>query len=210
MARAWYRGALLIGAVVLTGCGTVRQVTETLVGVERLRFRLAGVSEFRLAGIALAQKASPRDFSPMELAQLLQYQQRRSLPVELLLQVAVYNPNDGRAGRRRLPVTLTGLEWKLLIDETPTVSGDLGAPVELPGGGDTVLIPLRVKLDLYEFFAQRSWNELIELALAIGGARGSCARLMLQARPRVLTPLGELHSPGYITIVDKEFRSSLR
>ncbi len=210
MARAWYRGALLIGAVVLTGCGTVRQVTETLVGVERLRFRLAGISEFRLAGIALVQKASLQDFSPMELAQLLQYQQRRLLPVEFLLHVAVYNPNDGRAGRRRLPVTLSELEWKLLLDETPTVSGNLGAPVELPSSGDTVFIPVRVKLDLYEFFAQRSWNELIELALAIGGARGSCARLMLQARPRVLTPLGELYSPSYITIVDKEFRSSLR
>ncbi len=200
------RVILLVAGLSVSGCATVRQVTEALVGVERLRFRLHGVSDFRIVGIPLAEKKALTDFSPVEAAQLVSAYQARRLPAELTLELAVDNPNDGRQGRRRLPITISTMRWRLFIDEIPTVSGELAQPVEIPASGETTVVPLRVQLDLYQFFGQRRYEELLQLALAIGGKGGSPSRIALDIEPVLSTPLGALRYPQPIRVVDKEFR----
>jgi hypothetical protein len=184
----------------------VRQVTEALVGVERLQFRLQGVSDFRLLGIPLEQKQSLTDFTLSEGAQLLAAYRSGQLPAEFTLQIAVRNPNDGRQGRRRLPLTLTELRWRVVIDETPTVSGTLAQPVEVPGGGEAVVVPLRVQLDLYRFFAQRGYEGLLRLAMSLGGMQKELGRLVVEVEPTLSTPVGTLRYPQPVRIVEREFR----
>ena len=77
--------------------------------------------------------------------------------------------------------------------------------MEIPGTGQATTIPIRLSLDLYEFFGNKGYDELVGLALAIGGRSGSPSRLTLDAQPRVTTPFGEIVYPGRITIVDREF-----
>jgi len=127
------------------------------------------------------------------------------LPAELTLDILVQNPNDGTGGSTKTNSTLTSLESRLLIDGKPTVYGNIDRPIEVPGTGQATTIPVRMSIDLYEFFGQQAYEEIINLALAIGGKRRDISRISLDAQPKVSTPFGEIVYPGRITIVNKEF-----
>jgi hypothetical protein len=103
-------------------------------------------------------------------------------------------------------MTLTSLESRLLIDGTPTVSGDIDSPIEIPGTGQATTVPLRMSIDLYEFFGQQGYEKILGPALDIGGKQKNVARIALDAQPRVSTEYGEVIYPGRITIMSKAFR----
>jgi hypothetical protein len=120
--------------------------------------------------------------------------------------VEARNPNNGSGGSTRTISTLTRFDWRLLIDDQPTISGGIDKPLEIPGSGQSTIIPLRLELDLYEFFGNHGYDDLLNLALALGGKRGDISRVALDVQPSVSTPLGEITYPERITIVSKEFR----
>lgn len=68
------------------------------------------------------------------------------------------------------------------------------------------MIPIRLSLDLLEFFGDKRYEDLIQLALAIGGQSRTPTRLSLDAQPTVSTPVGPMTYPGRVTIVSTEFR----
>ena len=123
----------------------------------------------------------------------------------MTLDILVLNPNDGTGGSTKTVSTLTSLESRLLIDGKPTVYGNIDEPIEIPGTGQASTIPVRMSIDLYEFFGQQGYDGIIGLALDLGGRR-NVARISLDAQPRVSTPLGEITYPGRITIISTEFR----
>jgi hypothetical protein len=174
--------------------------------LRRLQFKLDGIHDFSLLGIRLAGKSALTDFTAAEGLELVQGFSAKKLPAELTLDILVQNPNDGTGGSTKTTSTLTSLESRLLIDGRPTVYGNIDQPIEVPGTGQATTVPVRMSIDLYEFFGQQGYNEIIGLALAIGGRRGDTTRVSLDAQPRVSTPFGEIVYPGRITIVDKEFR----
>ena len=102
--------------------------------------------------------------------------------------------------------TLARFDWRLLIDDQPTISGGIDRPLEIPGTGQSTIIPLRMEIDLYEYFGDNGYNDLLNLALALGGRRGDISRVGLDARPSVSTPLGDIVWPERITIINREFR----
>lgn len=173
---------------------------------QRLKFKLGSVESFSLAGISLGNKASLNDFSIQDGMKLAQLFGSKKLPVEFVLNVVAINPNDGTGGRVKSSATLSGLSARLLIDGQPTVYGDIDSPVEIPGTGQETRFPLRISLDLYEFFGSQGLDKLLQLSLAIGGKNGSTSRLALDIQPKVVTPFGEIKYPERLTIVDKEFR----
>jgi hypothetical protein len=164
------------------------------------------VHDFGLLGIKLSAKSALTDFSIAEGLKLVQGFRSKRLPAELTLDILVQNPNDGTGGSTKTVSTLTSLESRLLIDGKPTVYGNIDKPIEIPGTGQASTIPLRMSLDLYEFFGQQGYEEIIGLALALGGKQGDVTRISLDAQPRVSTPYGEISYPGRITIISKEFR----
>ncbi|MCC6845248.1 MAG: hypothetical protein LC116_04310 [Bacteroidetes bacterium] len=180
-------------------------VTNALANMQRLQFKLDGLSNFRLAGVSFAGKSSITDFSAFDALSLTRAFGTNQFPAEFILNVAAANPNDGKGGARQSSALLQGLEWRLLIDDKQTVSGDIDAPVEIPGTGQTTIIPVRISLDLYKFFGSKGYDNVINLALALGGAKGSTSRLKLDARPTISTPIGPLTYPNRITIIDKQF-----
>jgi hypothetical protein len=174
--------------------------------LRRLQFKLAGIHDFSLLGINLFGKSSLTDFSAEEGLRLFQGFGSKRLPAELTLDILVQNPNDGTGGSTKTVSTLTSLESRLLIDETPTVYGNIDSPIEVPGTGQAVTIPVRMSIDLYEFFGELGYEKTLGLALDIGGKQGNMTRISLDAQPRVSTPYGEVAYPGRITIISKEFR----
>lgn len=182
------------------------EIARSLTNLQRLKFRLEGIGDFSLAGIGINEKYQLRDFSITDGIQLLASFRSKRLPARFLLNVEARNPNDGSGGSTRTISTLTRFDWRLLIDDQPTISGGIDKALEIPGSGKSTIIPLRLEMDLYEFFGNHGYDDLLDLALALGGKRGDISRVSLDARPSVSTPLGDITWPEPITIVSKEFR----
>jgi hypothetical protein len=195
--------ALCAMVVTAIGCQTI---SDTLLNMQRLQFKLDNVNNFQLAGVNLSNKSSISDFSISEALALTRAFSDKNLPAQFIINVAAKNPNDGTNNSRQTNATLAGLDWRLLIDGKQTVTGGLASPVTVPGNGQTTTVPLSVNINLYEFFANEGYDKLINLALALGGRNGSASRISLDAQPTVSTQFGNLKYPGRITIVDKEFR----
>jgi len=196
----------LAGLLIMPSCETLDQITRALMNLRRLQFKLGGISDFGLLGIRLSGKSALTDFSVAEGLTLLQGFRTNRLPAELTLDILVQNPNDGTGGSTKTVSTLTSLESRLLIDGKPTVYGNIDRPIEIPGIGQATTIPIRMSIDLYEFFGQQGYQEILGLALAIGGSRRDVTRISLDAQPKVSTPYGEIVYPGRITIISQEFR----
>lgn len=197
---------LAMAAILMAGCATLGEIASVMTNLQRLKFRVAGVSGFALAGIDISNKQKVADFSVLDAFKLMKAFNDRRLPASFILNVEARNPNDGTGGSTQTVSTLTSFEWRLLIDNKPTVSGNIDKPIEIPGTGQATAIPLSISLDLVEFFKDKGYDDLLNLALALGGARSDISRISLDAQPRVSTPLGEITYPGRITIVAKEFR----
>lgn len=195
-----------LGSFLFQSCAVLQEWGEALANLKRLQFKLGAVGQFSIAGINLSRISSLSDLTTLDGLKLLGAFQNRNLPAEMTLDIRVINPNDGSGGSPKTVSTLTSLESRLLIDGDPTVTGNIDQPIEIPGTGQVSTVPLRMSIDLFEFFGNRGYNSLIELALAIGGVNGNASRLSLDAQPRVSTPYGDILYPGRIVIVDKEFR----
>lgn len=196
----------LMMAAMLGGCKALKDVTSALTDLKKLQFKLENVNSFRLAGVDVSKASNPSSISTMEMISLGAAFAQKKMPVEFTLNVAARNPNDGSAsGGRSTPLYLRKLGWTLLIDDRTTISGVVDKRLEIPATGQSTMIPITVGLDLYQFFGDKGLNDMINLALAIGGAQGSSSRLKLTAKVSVETPIGLVDYPGDITIVDQQF-----
>jgi hypothetical protein len=204
--RASVAALSLAGVLALASCAALNDMASVLANLQRLKFKIGSVRDFRLLGLDISGKARLSDFNATDILKVAQSYTARKLPVEFIMDVLAVNPNDGTGGTTRTASTLTALECRLLIDGKPTVTGNIDRPIEIPGTGQESVIPLRLSLDLLEFFGDRRYEDLVGLALAIGGRTGSPARLSLDAQPTVSTPLGPITYPGRVTIVSTEFR----
>jgi hypothetical protein len=196
----------LVAALTFPSCAALDEMASAITSLQKLRFRLDGVRDFRLLGIEIGAKDRLGDFSAVDALRLVDSYRSKKFPVDFVLEVLAVNPNDGTGGTRQTPSTLTGLECRLLIDGKPTVTGNIDRPLEIPGTGQETVIPIRISLDLLEFFGDKRYEDLLQLALAIGGRGRAATRLALDARPTVSTPVGPIAYPGRITIVSTEFR----
>ncbi len=200
---------ILIAFTVLSfySCSSISKITQQLTNLQRLQFKLENVNNFNLMGIGLSNKKGLSDFSLSDGIKFASALSSNSFPAEFTLNIAAMNPNTGSDGSVSSSATLAGLDWQLYIDDVPTISGNISSPIEIPGTGQSTIIPLTMRLDLYKFFSGKGKDGIVNLALALGGVNGSASRLRLDAQPTVNTPFGPLVYPGKITIIDKKFSS---
>ncbi len=198
--------ALLLGAAVLSSTLSSCAALNALAGVSRIQFKLNDVASVRLAGIDIANKHSVSDFSIMDGVNLLGAFSSGKFPLTFTLNVAAKNPNQPTQGSTVLSsLQVSEFPWRLLIDNHETISGGIGAPVGVPAGGTTVIMPLQVTVDLKQFFADKGYNDMLNLALAISGQGAS--RIQLKAQPTMSTPIGSIKYPNELTIVNTQFSS---
>lgn len=196
----------LAGVLSLSSCAALTDMASVIASLKQLRFKLSAVHDFKLLGIDLSGKSAISDFTAMDGIKAFQAYQSRKLPVEFVVDVLAINPNDGTAGSRKSASTLTGLECRLLIDGRPTVTGNIDKPFEIPGTGQETVVPMRLSLNLLEFFGEQRYEDLVGLALSLGGKERSTAKIALDAQPTVSTPFGPITYPDRITIVSTDFR----
>lgn len=195
-------------ALLMSSCTAIRDISNALTAVQHMQFKLANITSMKLAGVDVSKISEPTRLSIADGLSLTGAFTRGSLPATFTLNVEAKNPNNGTAKSRNTALTLQGFDWRLLIDDVRTVGGDLERAIDVPGTAATTIIPLAVNMDFVQFFKDKGYNGVLNLALALGGANGSTSRVKLDAQPTVGTPFGPLTYPSRLTIVNTEFRGS--
>jgi len=187
--------------LLLSGCS----IYKTLVNVSRLKYKLNSVSEFSLNGISISKKSKLSDFSPGEILKLTSFLTSGKLPASFNINVDAKNPNNGTGGYAATDITIKSFAWELFLNNKKTFSGDIGSPIIVPGVGTSTNIPLKVEFDLLNLADNGSLNDILKLALKLGGLNNSTADIEVMAKPVLGTPIGDLTYPEKIKIVDKQF-----
>jgi hypothetical protein len=181
-------------------------VMDAITNIKRLQFKLDKVTGMKLAGVYLSNIASPGNLGLGDAANLLAAFTQGKLPVESTLNVLAKNPNDGSGGTKQASAVINNLAWRLFIDNNETITGNVGN-ITIPGIGQTTNIPIGMSFDLLRFFSNAGYDNLLNLALALGGKNGSSSRITLKVKPTVETIFGPITYPGEFDVIDKEFRA---
>ncbi|MEP6591209.1 MAG: hypothetical protein ABJC19_08490 [Gemmatimonadota bacterium] len=182
----------LAGLLLVSACATLQQIAA----LQRVAFALGGTQNGRLAGVPLERIATYRDLSASDIGRVALALARNDLPLEFQLVVRANNPASNRT-----TATMVRLAWTLLLDGKETVSGALDSSLALPAG-ETVAIPLQMRLNLREFFGGNA-ESLVNLAANIAGLRSDPTRVTVRAVPTINTPIGPISYPSPITIVNE-------
>ncbi len=193
---------LVLFAFMNFGCSGVM---DAITNVQRLQFKLDKVTGMKVANVPLSNFSSLSNIGALDAANLLAAFTQGKLPVEFTLNVAAKNPNDGTGGTKNTSAVIKNLAWRLFIDNNETINGNV-SDVSVPGVGQTTNIPIGMSFDLLKFFKDAGYDNVINLALALGGKNGSASRITLKVRPTVETVLGPITYPGEFDVIDKEFR----
>ncbi|MFI5211438.1 MAG: hypothetical protein ACHQIH_01030 [Ignavibacteria bacterium] len=178
---------------------------DAIANIQRLQFKLDKVTGMRVAGVGLSGFASLSNIGYLEAANLLASFTQGKLPVEFTLNVLAKNPNDGTGGTKKSAAIIENLAWRLFIDNNETITGNV-RNITVPGVGQFTNIPIGMSFDLIQFFNNAGYNNLINLALALGGKNGSSSRITLKVKPTISTQLGPITYPGEFDVIDREFR----
>ncbi|MCC6866675.1 MAG: hypothetical protein IT280_11010 [Ignavibacteria bacterium] len=178
---------------------------DAITNIQRLKFKLDKVSGMKVANVPLSNFGSISSIGVLDAANLLASFTQGKLPVAFTLNVLAKNPNDGTGGTKQSSAVIENMAWRLFIDNKETINGNVGN-INVPGVGQTTNIPIGISFDLLKFFSNGQYNDLINLALALGGKNGSSSRITLKVKPTVSTVLGPITYPGEFDVIDKEFR----
>jgi hypothetical protein len=207
-----YRKAGLVGAIIalVIGAGVISAslnscaALNTLAGLSKIQFKLNNVQSVQLAGIDITNKHTMSDFGVMDGVNLVAAFSSGKFPLTFTLNVAAKNPNAATGATALNAFQVTDFPWRLLMNGQQTISGNIGAPVGVPGGGTTTMIPLSVSLDLKQFFTNQGYDQVVNMALGLT-SNGGTSQLQLKAQPTISTPIGPFKYPSELTIVNTQF-----
>jgi hypothetical protein len=194
---------VLISVVLINGCASI---SDAVSNAQRLQWKLGNVSGMNVTGVDISKISNINSINPLDLVRLTSAVASGKLPANFTLNLLAKNP-AGEGGSKNSSDVIKSVAWRLLIDNTETISGNVSGPITIPGVGQTANIPVGISIDLMQFFKNEGLTNLVGLALGIGGKSGSPARLSLKIQPTIDTFLGPITYPGEITVIDKEFRS---
>lgn len=201
------RALVLVGLFLLTSCASVRQMASSLMSLKDMQFRITRVENMRVSGVDVSRLRSLSDVSAMDAIRLVEAFRSKRLTTTFTVFVEARNPNDGGGGAKPADLTLKELPWQLYIDGKQTISGAIRKEIAIPGGQTSAPFPLEIEVDLTKVITDRGYEELMALALSIGGLNSEPTKIMVEATPVVGTPFGIVRSPSPIRIVNTEFRS---
>lgn len=188
------------------GCPSFKDVLNTISNVKSLQYKLDRVDNFTLSGVRLNNKSGIKDFTIQEGLMLTQAFATKSFPTTFDLVVTVKNPNSGVKENIGTPITMSKLAWNLFIDNQPTISGVVNKEIVIPPSNSTVELPITISLDMLKFFGDKGYDNLLNLALNLGGAGSKPSKLMLEVTPELKTKYGVLPIKNSIQVINTEFR----
>ncbi|MFN3780682.1 MAG: hypothetical protein ACK4SO_00740 [Candidatus Kapaibacteriota bacterium] len=199
-----FKLSAFIMLMILIGCQQIKNITHSLSSFSSLRFKIENVSDFMLSGVSIATKSSINDFSRVDALKIGNEIARNKLPVSFVINIAVKNPNTGFGGTKPIPVTIKRMDWVLFIDGIQTITSRINREFQFPATNEIGHLPLEVSMDLFDFFGNRGYEGLINLALYLGGLKSDPSKITIEATPVFSTPFGDFQSPK-IRITSESF-----
>ena len=181
---------ILCTLLFLSGCSTIREVTN----LRNVQFGIDALTDLRVAGVEARELRSYDDLSALDIVRIGAAVSRRELPVSFVLDVLADNPAENGVQAR-----MVQMDWTLLLQDRETISGLFEEEVVIPAG-EVRRIPIRIELDLVQFFEGNA-RDLVEIALSLAGEGGEAKNVKLRAVPTIQTMLGPVRYPEPITIV---------
>ena len=196
---------MLVIAGIFTMTSYSCNVLNTLSDIQRLQFKLGQVNGFQLAGVPLSNLTSFNNIGAIDIVRLTSAFANGSLPAGFTLNVLARNPagTNGQTSQNNSS-TIQRFAWKLLINNAETVSGTINQQIVVPGMGNQTTIPVAVNVDLMQFFRNQGLQNLVNLALNLGGANRTTSNLKMVADVDV-NVLGVTIPLNNLTIVDTDF-----
>lgn len=194
---------LLLAISFLFGCSGIKDTVEN---AERLKFKLGGIEKITVGGMNLSNVTSIDQLSITQSAGLLATLASGPLPTSLTVNLIAKNPDTYPGGTKESSSLIKGLDWRLIVDGTELITGEIDKTIEIPGVGKQVTIPIPVKVDLFKMLGDGGLEKVINLVNAMNGTSGASSRVSLKIKPTIDTFLGGIAYPGEIEVVSKEFR----
>lgn len=173
--------------------------------LSKLKFKLDSVDNFKVGNILISNKTKLSDFGTVDIIKLTSDVVSGKFPVTFNVNVLAKNPNTSKSSSAINNITLESFPWTLYINDKQTISGNILKTIDVHAVDDAVIIPLEMKLDLLDFFKDEGLNDLIDLALKLGGKEGSTSKIKIIAEPVLGTPIGKMSYPTPLTIIDQSF-----
>ena len=186
------------------GCALFQNISS----MKEVQFRIGSVSEVSIGGVNVRGKSKVTDFSVSETIALANRVASKSLPLSLTVNIEARNPNESvqvNGISMNGIATLRTMEWRLLIDGVPTISGVIQGPITLPAGGETVMIPITTEFNLFSVFEERGYAGMAKLAFSLADPGSTDISLTIDAKPNIETFMGPMNYPERILIFKKEF-----
>ncbi|MCF7821843.1 MAG: hypothetical protein K9M17_05295 [Mariprofundaceae bacterium] len=169
--------------LLLSSCATLQQGME----LSPVKFTFDRVSSVRVAGIDLMNIHEINELNMFQIARATLAVSRESLPLDLTVHLKTENPMINQ-----IAATLVSMDWTLMLDGRETISGTLNERITLPAG-EAQSIPLKLSLNMFEYFNEKNALDMLDLALAFAGSGGSVPEgVALRIRPTISTPFGPM------------------
>jgi hypothetical protein len=204
--KNYFSFLILVLFCYLISCSTAKKdlkESKNILNIAHLKYKIENISNFRLLGINLNNKRKISDFSASEGLKLAEAFNSKKISIDFNLNIDVKNPNDGTNGLKPISVTLVSFDWKLFFNENPIVSGILDSPIDIPYGKQNKIITLPVSFDLYQYFGNKEYEDLIKMALALSN-QGGTKKIKLEAVPKLRTAIGQIPAPK-VMINDEDY-----
>ncbi|MCA8830456.1 NDR1/HIN1-like protein [Hymenobacter pini] len=189
----------LLGLLLILGlsrCGISEQVQQAK-AFKNAQFRLASVQQATVAGIDVTGVRQPGDLSTLDKARLASAYATGNLPLRMLVNLEIRNPNDETAA-------LNELDYIALIDGKQVATGRTTQRIEVAPNGTTIA-PITVESNLREAMGERSAEALADLVLGLADRDREPLRLTMRVRPTFITSNGRRIAPAGYVDVNKEF-----
>lgn len=165
----------------------------------KCEFRMSDIRQVEVAGVNTTGKESLSDFNFLELTQLSAAYFSGDMPLNLIVDVDVKNPNAETAA-------LNSVEWIAMLDGTQIATNTISNRIEISPNGGIQTIPIKVNADLKELFSSKSKDSMLNLILNLFGESNEPSKLKLKLKPSLLVRGVNVGYPGYIN-VNKSFSS---
>ncbi len=179
----------------LTGCSILSELTA----LAKCEFSFHSAQDPVVAGVDVMRVKTYSDLTFMDGQRIVSNIIQRRLPFGITANVEVKNPGMTTAA-------VNYIEWIAFIDDVRISSGKIEDRIEVPAGGGTSMVPIRIETDLFEYLQGDNPKTMLNFALNLVDAGGQPTRLSMKIKPSVYVGGSLVAYPDYFTI-SKEFRS---
>ena len=175
----------------LFSCDVSRQ-TKTAINLANCEFRIASAENIIIAGISVDAYASVKDLGIADFAMIMGALTKPEVPLSLLLNIEVKNPNPAPAG-------INSLEYVIFIDDIQMVEGNYTQPITVPPSS-TVIFPVPLAMDLKQSLKGKSIDAIMNFGFNLAGVGHVPTRFKVKLKPGILVGGNSLSYPGFITV----------